>query len=211
MSRIAALPALRFLMCQDAVAGDAGFGALASSPSIEYVWGRRCYNLGTVGFQRLSVMPRLGGLAVSCRNVAKHGLAVLPEFPRLRELVPIDVNDDGFEYIGQCARLEALHCMYCRTVTDRAADCIRPLTRLRDYQAWSTAATDRTLEILGELRSLEHIRISNCTGVSDAGLEALAALPKLRAIELEGLPGVTMEGATVFRSSVRVGFIPPKT
>jgi RNA polymerase sigma factor (sigma-70 family) len=208
MRHVAGMPALRFLMCQDTVAGDAGFSALADSPSIEFVWGRRCHNLGPTGFTRLSTMPNLRGLAVSCRNLGPTGLSVLPEFPRLGEFVPIDVTDQGFEHIGQCVRLEALHCMYCQTITDRAAEFIRHLRSLRDYRAWNTSATDRTLQILAEIRSLEHIRISGCTSMSDRGLRALVELPRLRAIELHGLPLVTIEGATMFAPRVRVSYVP---
>jgi hypothetical protein len=57
MPFIAALPRLRFLMCQDTTAGDDGFVALGRSQSIEKIWGRRCYNLRRRGFIALSGMP----------------------------------------------------------------------------------------------------------------------------------------------------------
>src|SRR5262249_26496165 len=50
MPTIAALPNLRFLMCQDTAAGDEGFVALSRSQSLEKIWGRRCYNLRSRGF-----------------------------------------------------------------------------------------------------------------------------------------------------------------
>ncbi|MFI5209460.1 MAG: hypothetical protein ACHQ2E_03355, partial [Gemmatimonadales bacterium] len=69
MPLIAAMPRLRFLGCQDTVAGDEGFVALSRSRSIEFIWGRRCHNLGTRGFQALAQMPGLRSLSVSCLNV----------------------------------------------------------------------------------------------------------------------------------------------
>ena len=52
MPYIAALPHLRFLMCQDTAAGDDGFVALSRSRSIEVIWGRRCHNLQRRGSRR---------------------------------------------------------------------------------------------------------------------------------------------------------------
>ena len=52
MRQIGAMPRLRFLMCQDTVAGDEGFAALSRSQTIEHIWGRRCHNLRSRGFAR---------------------------------------------------------------------------------------------------------------------------------------------------------------
>ena len=38
-------------------------------------------------------MPALRGLSVSCLNVDDEGLAALPRFPALRELMPMDVPE----------------------------------------------------------------------------------------------------------------------
>ena len=65
-------------------------------------------------------MPALKGLAVSCKFVDDAALASLPDFPALRELVPMDVGDDGFRHIGRCQQLESLILMYCRDTTDVA-------------------------------------------------------------------------------------------
>ena len=63
MPNIAALPKLRFLMCQDTTAGDDGFEALSRSRSLEYVWGRRCHNLQARGFKAMAAIPTLRGLS----------------------------------------------------------------------------------------------------------------------------------------------------
>ena len=72
-------------------------------------------------------MPSLGQLGVSCKNVDERRSAALPHFPALRELTPIDVNDDGFRHMGRCERLERLTCMYCRDTTDAATEHIAGL------------------------------------------------------------------------------------
>ena len=104
-----------------------GFEALSQSTSLEGFWGRECPHLGNRGFLALSRMPSLGRLGVSCTNVDDTALAALPDFPALRELTPIDVNDQGFVHVGRCERLRRLTCMYCRDTTDEATEHIAGL------------------------------------------------------------------------------------
>ena len=205
MQQIAQIPQLRFLDCQDTVAGDDGFRSLSASQSIEYIWGRRCHNLTGTGFAALSGMPALKGLSVSCKNVDDAGLAALPRFPALRELMPMDVPDAGFHHIAQCPTLETLYLMYCHDTTDVATNHIAGL-RLKSYQAWAVQITDRSLEILSQMDSLAHIRLSRCAAITDTGLASLGRLPNLRAIDLEQLKGVTQAGANVFAPDVRVNY-----
>ena len=207
MRHISRMPRLRFLMCQDAVAGDKGFAALGCSLSLEYIWGRRCYNLTGRGFAALQAMPALRGLSVSCRSVDDEGLSALPRFPALREFMPMDVPDDGFHHVGRCGQLEALHCMYCPEMTDIATGHIAGLSKLKSYQVWGTQITDRSLEILGKMSSLEHLRFYKCDGVTNRGLASLAGLPRLREVDLEELRHITPEGAAVFPAHVRVNYL----
>jgi ankyrin repeat protein len=208
MQRIAALPRLRMLMCQDTQATDAGFAALSRSSSIEHIWGRRGHKLTRPGFEALSRMPALRGLAVSCMNLDDEALSALPRFPALRELVPIQVPDEGFRHVGRCEQLEALWCMYCGDTGDVATELIAGLRQLRTYYAGRTRITDRSLEILGGIDALERVELWHCPRVTDAGLPFLAKLPRLREVALQNLPGVTLDGASVFPSTVHVDYAP---
>jgi F-box/leucine-rich repeat protein 14 len=125
-------------------------------------------------------MPALRGLAVSCAHVDDAALATLPRFPALKEFMPMDVPDEGFRYIGECPHLEALWCMYCRDTGDRATEHIARLTKLKLYYAGASQITDRSLEILAGMPSLERIELSSCAHVTDAGIGKLAALPRLK-------------------------------
>jgi hypothetical protein len=205
MRHIGSMPRLRRLRAQGTVATDAGFEALSRSRTIESIWGRECPNLGGRGFVALSRMPALRGLGVSCKNVDDAALSTLPHFPELRELTPIDVRDDGFRHVGRCEKLERLTCMYCRDTTDAATAHIAAL-RIRYYYAGLTQISDRSLEILGGLTSLEQVDLYECNGVTDAGLVFLAGLPRLREVHLDGLPGVTLDGTRVFPAHVRVKY-----
>ena len=186
MPGIAQLPHLRHLGCQDTQAGDVGFAALSTSKSIESIWGRRCHNLRTAGLVALARMPSLRALSVSCLNVEDVGIASLPSFPALRELMPMDVPDEGYRHIGRCTALDSLVLMYCRETGDRATEHIAGLPKLRKYFASYTKITDRTPEILSEIDALEHVEIHGCPGITDAGVARLARLPRLREVDISG-------------------------
>lgn len=207
MGHIGVMPKLRRLRIQESVATEAGFEALARSQTIEGIWGRVCPNFGSRGFLAFSRMPALHSLGIGCKNVSDDALAALPEFPSLRELTPIGFQDDGFRHIGRCSKLERLTCMYCRDTGDAATGHIRELP-IRYYYAGLTQITDRSLEILGGMQSLEQVDLYECLKVTDAGLPYLTRLAKLREVHLEGLPGVTRAGTKVFPLGIHVVYSP---
>ena len=206
MQHIAAIPRLRMLMGQGTVASDDGFAALSRSQTIEYIWGRECPHLGGRGFAALAEMSSLKGVAVSCKNVDDEALSALPHFPALRGLMPMDVSDDGFRHVGRCTQLEELWCMYCRDTGDAATEHIAGLSSLKTYYAGATKITDRSLEILGRMGSLEDIEFHECAGITNAGVACLVGLPRLRRISVGGSPNITREGMAIFPATVRANY-----
>ena len=95
--------------------------------------------------------------------------------------------------------------MYCRDTTDAATAHIAGL-EIKSYYAGLTQITDRSLEILGRIASLESIELYETKNVTDAGLGFLAALPRLQEIHLSGLPNVTFAATGVFPAHVRVDY-----
>jgi hypothetical protein len=205
MQYLGRMPGLRRLRAQESVATDAGFQSLARSRTLESFWGRECPNFGSAGFRAFSTMPALRGFGIGCRNVDDAALSTLPDFPSLRQLTPIGFQDDGFRHVGKCPRLERLTCMYCRDTGDLATGHIAGLS-LKYYYAGLTGITDRSLEILGRMDSLEQIDLYECKRVTDAGLGYLTGLPNLREVHLDGLPGVTLTGTGIFPQRVRVHY-----
>ncbi|HEY2376299.1 MAG TPA: hypothetical protein VGH98_10035 [Gemmatimonadaceae bacterium] len=203
MPQIARMPKLRFLGAQDTATGDDGWVALSQSRSLEMIWGRRCHNLRTRGFHALSRIPKLRGLSVSCLNVDDEGVAALPEFPSLRELMPMDIPDTGYRHIGRCERLESLVLMYCRDTTDAATEHLTKLPGLSYYFNSYTTITDRTPELLSTMDSLERITFDACHGLTNSGVAKLERLPKLRELRVAGR-GVTSEVSKAFTASVLV-------
>ncbi len=208
MRHIAALPNLRMLMGQGAVATDQGFESLGRSQTIEYIWGRECPNFNSAAFVALSRTPALKGLAVSCKFVDDAALANLPDFPTLKELMPMDVGDDGFRHIGRSEQLESLILMYCRDTTDVATSHITGMKNLKKYHAGYTLITDVSLELLSRIESLEKISFEGCKFITDAGIPFLTTLPRLREVSIGGCPKVTRSGMKGFASSVRVNYDP---
>jgi hypothetical protein len=206
MRHIAAIPRLRRLRAQESVATEDGFEALGQSKTLEFFWGRECPNFASRSFLAFSRMPALRGFGVGCAKVSDQALATLPRFPALRELTPIVFQDEGFRHIGLCENLERLTCMYCRDTGDAATGRIAGLKKLKHYYAGLTKITDRSLELLGGIASLEQVDLYECTGVTDAGLVYLAGLPRLREVHLDSLPGVTLDGTRVFAEGVRVSY-----
>ena len=206
MRHIGTLPHLRMLMGQGTTASDAGFAALARSRTIEFIWGRECPNLRGAGFMTLARMPALKGLGVGCKHVDDQALASLPGFPALTQLMPMDVTDDGFRHVGACAQLEKLWCMYCRTTGDEATRHIARLFRLQSYYAGRTRITDTSLEILAAMDSLEELEFWETPGITNAGIAALARLPRLRRIEVGSPLHVTREAFAAFSPTVRVDY-----
>jgi hypothetical protein len=205
MRHIAAIPKLRALNAQGTVASDDGFVALSKSQSLEGIWGRECPNLTSRGFAALANMPALRGLSVSCLRVDDAALALLPSFPSLTFLTPIDVPDAGFQHVGRCAKLTALWCMYCRDTGDQATEYIARLP-LQLYYAGKTKITDASLAVLGRMETLERIELWQTAGVTDAGIAQLTWLPRLRELAISGVPRVTRQGVSIFPPRVRVDY-----
>jgi hypothetical protein len=152
-------------------------------------------------------MAALRGLAVSCRRVDEASLAVLPRFPALRELMPMDVDDPGFRHVGRCERLERLWCMHCRDTSDVATEHLNAL-KLKTYYAGQTAITDRSLRVLGGMTSLEKLEFWNCAGISNDGAVLLASLPRVVRVTFDNCQGITAAVANLFPAHVRVRYSP---
>ena len=93
---------------------------------------------------------------MSLRQVDDAAVALLPDFPSLRELTPIGLGDEGFRHVGRCRRLERLTCMYCRDTTDAATAHIAALP-ITFYYAGLTQITDRSLDLLAGMPTLEQV------------------------------------------------------
>lgn len=96
--------------------------------------------------------------------------------------------------------------MYCRDTTDAATEHIQALPNLKKYHAGYTHITDRSLELLNRMRSLEEVSFEGCKWITDAGLNALATLPHLREFSIGNCPRVTRAGISAFPANIPVNY-----
>ncbi|MBK8006802.1 MAG: hypothetical protein IPK12_23720 [Gemmatimonadetes bacterium] len=207
MGVIAALPALRFLSCQDTEATDDGWVALACSRTLAGIWGRETMHFGDRGLRAFAAMPALASMALGLGAVSDATLALLPEFPALRHLMPMGVPDAGYRHVGRCTGLEELTLMYCRHTGDEATSHLTALPALRKYFVSYNHITDRTCELLATIPSLEDVTLSAVAGITDAGVAKLAALPRLRRVDVSG-QGVSPAVVQAFPPGVEVRVSP---
>ena len=116
----------------------------------------------------------------------------------------MDVPDAGFRHLGRCPQLEAIWCMYCRDTGDAATEHIAGLRNVKTYYAGQTRITDRSLELLSAMHSLEHVSFEACARVTNTGILRLAALPNLKELSVALMPGVTREAIDAIPTRVRV-------
>jgi len=82
-------------------------------------------------------------------------------------------------------------------------------TKLRAYNIWLSDITDRSLELLSGMQSIESLLFYDCPKITDSGVRSLAAAPRLKSIDLQENPNVTPAALSDFDRSVQVNFHPP--
>ena len=91
---------------------------------------------------------------------------------------------------------------------DTATEYITSLSELAKYNIWTTQITDRSLEILSKMDSLQDILLQKCNKVTDEGLGKLQRLLLLRSLRLMQCQELTEKGIGVFGEDVQVNFQP---
>jgi len=91
-----------------------------------------------------------------------------------------------------------------RDTGDLATEHISGLASLKTYYAGRTRITDRSLELLGRMSSLERLEFWECAALTEAGFADLSGLPRLREITIGGIPAIAKDAARLFPKKVRV-------
>ena len=204
LAAVAGIPRLRWLHCQDPVAGDDGFAALAQCQTLESVAARVCRRMTDRGFTALARLPRLRSLGLGGPRIADAAMAALADAPALVDLGPIMFGDDAFEHIARIPHLERLTNMYNRATGDRATRHLAAHPTLVHYGAFGTQITDDSLRILAAMPRLAEAAFTNCDFITDDGLRALAGAPRLRALSVGSCVRVAGDWRTAMPSGVAV-------
>ena len=161
IERLAASGSLVAVLMQDFAITNAAGPALARIGTLESLEIFRCQGFGSDGVRALAPLKKLGRLTLrDLPEVSDTGLAVLADLPALERLTLHElasVGDDGLRNLGTVTGLESL-------------------------DIWSLPKmTDATVDVIARLPALKELSLRE-TGVSDAGLAKIAALPGLESL-----------------------------
>src|SRR5436190_6051527 len=105
-------------------------------------------------------------------------LASLPKLERL-DLSHTRISDEGLLHLRTSRQIRDLNLLYAEQITDLGLNAVKNWTHLKQLNVRGTRISDPTLAIVGKLVELESLDIAN-TGITDAGLDNLAGLTKLK-------------------------------
>ncbi|QDU23650.1 leucine-rich repeat domain-containing protein [Urbifossiella limnaea] len=184
---------------------DAGFARLSALPRLRDLWVQNRPPLSAASLRPFTLRPRLVRLVVqldgaeAAEQVSRiHTLEYLslgmrrreggvrPELlplarlPRLRQFQPGEYGSD--EEAEVLSRFPALESAVLFRGTDTGLRSLTRIRTLRNLQLLSPAVTDAGLAAVATLPRLETLGVTTGPGVTDAGLDALAAAPRLASL-----------------------------
>jgi Leucine-rich repeat (LRR) protein len=178
------IPSLRMLSYHEGVARitDAGLVHIADIPNLESLCLHGMKNITDDGIAHLSKMRTLKKLEIGSSQVTDRGLGYLSQLKTLERLeLPQDqkgITDTGLAYLAQLTNLRHLAISRIHYVDPKMN---------KNYY------TDKGLEALVKCRNLEELSIGSI-GVTDAGMDHIAKLTKLKKLMLFGCDDVTDKG-----------------
>jgi len=148
------------------------------------------------GFRHLAAMTEIGRLELVIANTSPAAFAELAGLPKLGSLeVAGDVTDEMLDEISKLSRLSGVGVTSSR-VTEKG---LKSLARLRNLEGiWlGTTITEAGMAALATLPKLKTLSMRE-TDLSDAGLLALGKSPSIKWIDLT-YTNVTERGAQAFK------------
>jgi hypothetical protein len=111
---------------------------------------------------------------------------------KVLDLRDSDLSDQGLRQLSGCRKLEQLS-LSRTAVTDKGLDCLPVIDSLQDLRLNGTKVTDSGLKVLQKFRQLEKLSITDCH-ITDTGVRAIAGLPEITDLVLDGNPKITAKG-----------------
>jgi internalin A len=142
--------------------------------------------------------------------VTDEGVRWLVNLPALTalDIGGSNVTDRGVEKLASCLTLSlrSLKLQDCNQVTNTAMWALRNLTTLTSLNiAWSTTIDDVGMLSLSTHPALTELNIGY-TSVTDEGLRALANMPALTRLDVEGCEHMTEVGVAALPIRVKVAY-----
>ncbi len=159
----------------------------------------------------LAGMPSLVSLDAGYAEITDAGLRHLATLSSLRELAigGNKLNEVGLEVLHALPKLARLDLsgrqrtdsgLWVVSVTDLGLDAVATLVELRELNVSGSQLSSRGLARLSKLARLEHLDLHGARRVGDDAVPALAALPRLRWIDLKDT-AMTAKGIDALRAA----------
>ncbi len=182
VARLGNLKDLRWLKLSFFPIDDEGLTSLARLKSLECLKLWRT-NVSGEGFRYLKDLPKLGSVSLGIREGVPPRLEALADLPHLTELnlCGDDLRPGDYEPLGRMHNLTHLQIL-CGLADDTTAARVAKLKRLDSLILDESMLSDRGLQSLSKLKTLERLTVSGV--FTDDGIQQLSALPRLRFLEL---------------------------
>lgn len=220
---VADMPHITSLGFWEAAATEDDIKALAQAKQLKELGFGAFHGLTPDGLAALAQLPKLSNLSIGSKKCPDEGLACLKNFQALKVFWFANENiftDEAFQYVAQAPNLETLVNMYVReydedynlitATTDRSTEYLAQAKKLKAYHVWGSFITDRSLEILASMKTLEDLLFYNCPHLTNEGVAQLTSLPRLRKLDLQANSQLTEKVVEHFDRSVQVNYQPPE-
>mmetsp|Transcript_43870 Transcript_43870/g.83776 ORF Transcript_43870/g.83776 Transcript_43870/m.83776 type:complete len:577 (-) Transcript_43870:249-1979(-) len=166
---------------------DDALVALTKLPGLTALSLYRCSRVRAEGIRVLGMMSTLRTLSVaSGPQVTDKGMVSLASLPELRDLDLSDcrlVTDMGVKQLARARSLAVLRMCFMQRacLSEGAVKALATLPMLTSLDIEGLYhITDTKMVSLSKVRSLKRLLLSNCSGFTDVGVEAISTLPELR-------------------------------
>jgi Leucine-rich repeat (LRR) protein len=141
------------------------------------------------GLEHLKKLPKLEYLCLYGSRFTDAGCVYIKEMPSLRILSFHEnlsrISDAGLVHIAQMPRLEILCLHGMKNITDEGIANLTKMSSLRMLNIASSQVTDRGLEYLSQIKTLECLELpQDQKGITDKGLEYLSRLSNLKDLSI---------------------------
>ncbi len=188
------ISSLRMLSYHEGVARitDAGLVHIADIPNLESLCLHGMKHITDEGIAHLAKMRSLKKLEIGSSQVTDRGLGYLSQIKTLERLeLPQEqrgITDSGLAYLGQLPNLRQLHVsrlhyndpkMNTEYYTDKGLEALTRCTGLEELSIGSIGITDAGMDHIAKLAKLKRLNLFGCDNVTDKGLAKLAGIKSL--------------------------------
>ncbi|KAF4044280.1 Leucine rich repeat [Phytophthora infestans] len=144
-----------------------------------------CTGLSKETIEMLKLSTKLTTLNLSgCANVDDKCVKSLRQLEHLKSLQLVGcrrLTDKGVKRLFKLTKLEKLRLGRCRKLTDDAfGGFVDSFPKLRELDVSNCRLSERAMQHIGQVKSLEVLVIRGCQDISDVGMASLAELTNLK-------------------------------